>query len=78
MYVNYIITCVCTSVLLSELRTCNFILDIDECEYGIDECQHICNNINGSFYCSCNPGYTLNPDSTNCTGEYNYMFTHVM
>ena len=46
-----------------------FITDIDECERGIDECQHICNNIDGSFYCSCYPGYTLNPDGENCTGE---------
>ena len=52
----------------------DIITDINECEDGIDECQHICNNIDGSFYCSCNPGYTLNPDSRNCTGEFYTLF----
>ena len=57
-----------------DLRTfvCNFhssITDIDECELGISGCQHICNNTVGSFYCSCDPGFTLNPDSKYCTGE---------
>ena len=45
------------------------ITDIDECSHGIDGCQHICSNTNGSYYCSCNDGYTLKQDGKNCTGK---------
>ena len=49
---------------------CSSITDIDECARGSDGCQHNCNNNDGSFVCSCNAGYTLNPDGQYCTGEY--------
>ena len=48
---------------------CSSIADINECALGSDGCQHKCNNIDGSFFCSCNAGYTLNPDGQHCTGE---------
>ena len=48
----------------------NFFIDIDECAPNNGGCQHTCNNINGSFYCTCNDGYTLNPDGKNCTGMW--------
>ena len=46
-----------------------FNADIDECENGEDNCHENanCTNIEGSFACSCTPGYT--GDGVNCTSE---------
>ena len=44
--------------------------DVDECVNGTHNC-HInanCTNRNGSFYCTCNPGYMGN--GTFCEGRY--------
>ena len=43
-----------------------FILDINECETGTNNCQHTCLNNDGSFYCLCDPGFRLNY-TTNAT-----------
>ena len=42
--------------------------DIDECETGSDNCHENaqCTNTEGSFTCSCNPGYT--GDGIECSG----------
>ncbi len=42
--------------------------DIDECTVGNDNCHHkaTCHNNVGSFYCSCNSGYTGNGE--HCQG----------
>lgn len=54
------------------------ITDINECDLENDGCQQICINTNGSYNCSCNPGYTLNTDGQFCTGEhYNYDYGYV-
>lgn len=37
----------------------SFIIDIDECNENTDECGQQCNNTNGTYYCSCYPGYSL-------------------
>ena len=38
----------------------SFVLsDIDECALQTDNCTHICTNTDGSFQCSCFPGYTF-------------------
>ena len=43
-----------------------FKIDIDEC---IDsECEHVCNNTDGSYTCSCNSGYSLDSNGRNCSG----------
>ena len=58
-----------------------FITDIDECALGIGGCQHICHNTDGSFYCSCNDGYTLESDGINCIGKLTlqmYILTQLM
>ena len=34
-------------------------LDIDECSLDTDDCQHKCVNTDGSYTCSCYPGYRL-------------------
>ena len=47
--------------------------DIDECELDNGKCDHNCTNTNGSYYCSCHPGYDLQDDQHNCTGKLRYM-----
>ena len=46
------------------------VLDIDECATNTDNCHFnaSCNNNNGSYDCTCNPGFTGNGQT--CTGEY--------
>ena len=33
---------------------------------GMKYCQGFCTNLNGSYACSCPPGYTLNDDGKTC------------
>ena len=44
--------------------------DINECALGTDLCDHNCRNVNGSYDCTCNPGYRLNTDGQTCAGKY--------
>ena len=44
-------------------------LDDNECELGIDNCSMICENLQGSFICSCETGYKL-VDEVHCQGMY--------
>lgn len=46
------------------------VLDIDECN-GDHVCDHGCTNVNGSFACSCDSGYELQPDGRTCEGFTN-------
>lgn len=45
--------------------------DINECTDSLHNCHAdgICTNTNGSFYCTCQVGYT--GDGVNCTGNKN-------
>ena len=44
-------------------------LDINECLTDNGGCgDSSCVNTNGSYSCSCQPGYTLDADGHNCTG----------
>ena len=45
-----------------------FPIDINECLDNFGGCSHICANTEGSFYCSCSPGFTLEEDGRNCAG----------
>ena len=49
-------------------------LDINECAVNIGNCSQLCNNINGSYVCSCWTGYGLNSDNKTCSGKLFYMF----
>ena len=40
--------------------------DIDECAEGIDSCDQMCTNENGSYSCSCGSGYRLLSDGHGC------------
>jgi hypothetical protein len=42
--------------------------DTNECVSNFTECEEVCINTEGSFYCSCyNPGYRLDETGLNCT-----------
>ena len=43
--------------------------DIDECVEGTHQCAQNCHNNIGSYTCSCDDGYRLNPDGFACDGE---------
>ena len=48
----------------------NMISDIDECDKGIHSCSFnaVCNNTEGSYDCTCKPGYE--EDGDDCTGNF--------
>ena len=50
-----------------------FILDINECTKGSDNCKNArCINTQGAFNCSCNAGYKFKDGSKNeCEGKWN-------
>ena len=55
-----------------------FFADINECEAGKHNC-HVnasCKNTEGSFECTCKPGYTGN--GVECTGENNTSVFFIM
>lgn len=45
-------------------------LDVNECLVQKGGCDHRCNNVVGSFQCSCRRGYYLESDLKTCTGMY--------
>ena len=46
--------------------------DINECVEGADDCSQICTDTDGSYVCSCAPGYLLTNDSQGCDGRSYY------
>ena len=51
------------------LKSLKIILDIDECTTS-NPCQQNCKNTAGSYQCSCNPGFEVDPkDSKKCLGK---------
>ena len=54
------------SVFSTYLGTLLEILDIDECELLIADCDQICSNTPGSYQCSCVEGYQLVVDHNTC------------
>jgi len=50
----------------------HFVTDIDECTDFNGDCEHNCTNTNGSYYCTCDEGYTLDKDGHNCTKHTNW------
>ena len=52
-------------------------LDINECTLNIDNCNAnaVCADTEGSFTCTCNPGYQ--GDGVTCTSEFLYYQLHL-
>ena len=44
------------------------LIDVDECSINLHNCAHVCSNIVGSFNCSCQNGFILQPDGRTCEG----------
>ena len=41
--------------------------DVNECN-GDHECDQNCTNVDGSYICSCDPGFELQSDNVTCEG----------
>ena len=52
------------------IQSCTCFADVNECITGVNNCNANadCNNTEGSFECTCKPGYSGN--GVNCTGDY--------
>ena len=46
------------------------VVDVDECLTDNGGCTQTCNNIDGSYQCSCQDGYQLDSDDHTCIGMY--------
>ena len=46
-----------------------YTVDVDECLTDNGGCTQTCNNIDGSYQCSCWDGYQLDSDNHTCTGQ---------
>lgn len=44
-------------------------IDIDECRQDNGGCLQVCNNILGSYNCTCHHGYYLEGDEKTCNGK---------
>ena len=68
-----IISCCLSHLHLSSSAFLNT-TDVDECTTGSHNCHEdaTCHNNKGSFYCTCDIGYTGN--GTHCTGRGNFSF----
>ena len=50
-------------------RTFHFVnIDYNECSNINGGCEQNCHNTVGSFYCSCNSGYSISSDGRHCKG----------
>lgn len=47
----------------------HMMLDIHNCLIGDHNCSQICVELEGSFTCSCYPGYVLEKNKANCAGN---------
>ena len=62
-------TCTYTIYHLQSNVTVHLAIDIDECATTNGGCGQICNNTEGSYNCSCQPGYVVDDDNwKNCVG----------
>ena len=52
------------------IQSCTCFADVNECITGVNNCDANadCNNTEGSFECTCKPGYSGN--GVNCTGDF--------
>ena len=66
------VQCAICMVFYYVLTACKFamnVADIDECVDGVNKCDQICHNNNGSYSCLCDDGFALNDDGLHCDGK---------
>lgn len=47
--------------------------DVNECTATNNTCDHVCTNTEGSYICSCRPGYFLDSDGKSCRGKLTFL-----
>ena len=52
-----------------------FSIDLDECAVNKGGCDQVCTNTQGSYQCSCNPGYTKS--GHRCHGIFTVVITFI-
>lgn len=52
--------------------------DNDECTAETDMCAQVCHDTQGSYTCTCQPGYTLTLDTRTCNGTLSLAQTRGM
>ena len=63
------IVCVSSFALICFASFYSLCTDIDECTLDNGECAEVCNNVEGSYYCSCNEsGYEVIMNNEPCQG----------
>ena len=50
---------------------------MNECTTGHNDCEQNCNNIEGSYACSCDDGYVLNQDGFHCSGIHIIKYSYI-
>ena len=66
-------TCNSKRILCHYQYTFTLFVDIAVCAHNISGCNQNCTNTNGSFFCSCYPGYEILNEYRTCVGKE---FTH--
>ena len=52
--------------------------DINECSTSNGGCAQTCHNTVGSYYCTCNAGYTLASNNHGCDGELCFTMSNLL
>ena len=54
-------------------------IDVDECTQSPSPCSQNCQDTDGSYTCSCRPGFTLDADGVRCSGkmEFSRLFVYL-
>lgn len=64
-------------LLAAKLIVMSVFVDYNECKHGTDACDQNCQNMPGSYTCSCNSGYTLNNNGYTCDGGLTCLYIPV-
>ena len=46
-----------------------FLLDVNECENNNGYCEHTCQNVYGSYWCTCSEGFKVDSNRKTCSGK---------
>ena len=53
-------------------------IDIIECSTGVNQCEQICQNTNGSYTCACRGGFRLKSDGLQCEGMVHDRLNYIL